>query len=64
MALMLCGAMLLAHLGERSAADRLRRAITTVLEEGSTLTYDLKPTRDDPTAAGTSEVADAVIAAL
>jgi isocitrate dehydrogenase (NAD+) len=64
MALMLCGAMLLAHLGEPSAANRLRRAITTVLEEGSTLTYDLKPTRDDPSAAGTSEVADAVIAAL
>ena len=32
--------------------------------EGRDVTYDLKPTRDDPTAVGTSEFADAVIAAM
>ena len=28
------------------------------------MTYDMKPTRDDPTAVGTSEVADAIIEKL
>jgi len=32
-----------------------------VIAEGESVTYDMKPTRDDPTAVGTSEVADAVI---
>jgi isocitrate dehydrogenase (NAD+) len=63
-ALMLSGVMLLRHAGEEDAAGRLERAIAGVIEEGESLTYDLKPTRDDPTAAGTSQVADAVIAKL
>jgi isocitrate dehydrogenase (NAD+) len=61
---MLSGAMLLRHLDEQDAADGLEGAISGVIEEGETLTYDLKPTRDDPTAASTSEVTDAVIARL
>jgi isocitrate dehydrogenase (NAD+) len=36
-------------------------AIAEVIEEGEHVTYDMKPTRDDPTAVGTSDVADAVI---
>ena len=32
-----------------------------MIREGKSLTYDMKPTRDDPTAVGTSEVADAII---
>jgi len=32
-----------------------------VIAEGKSVTYDLKPSRDDPTAVGTSEMADAVI---
>jgi isocitrate dehydrogenase (NAD+) len=32
-----------------------------VIAEGSSVTYDMKPSRDDPTAVGTSEVADAII---
>jgi hypothetical protein len=35
-----------------------------VIAEGRTVTYDLKPARDDPAAASTAEVADAVIARL
>ena len=31
---------------------------------GENVTYDLKESRDDPTAVGTSQVADAVIAQL
>jgi isocitrate dehydrogenase (NAD+) len=64
MALMLSGAMLLRHVGEVGAGDRLEAAVAGVIAEGRTVTFDLKPSRDDPTAAGTSEVADAVIERL
>jgi isocitrate dehydrogenase (NAD+) len=60
-ALMLSGVLMLRHLGEAGAADRLERAIAGVIAKGERVTYDLKPTRDDPTAVGTSEFADAVI---
>jgi isocitrate dehydrogenase (NAD+) len=55
---------MLRHLGEQSAADRLEQAIAAVISEGASVTYDMKPTRDDPTAVGTSEVADAIIEKL
>jgi isocitrate dehydrogenase (NAD+) len=61
MALMLAGVLMLRHLGEREAADRLENAIADVVAEGRDVTYDLKPVRDDPTAVGTSQFADAVI---
>jgi isocitrate dehydrogenase (NAD+) len=61
MALMLSGVMMLRHLDEREAADRMEGAIAEVIREGKSVTYDMKPTRDDPTAVGTSDVADAVI---
>jgi len=61
MALMLAGVLMLRHLGEREAGDRLERAITDVIAEGKDVTYDLKADRDDPTAVGTREFADAVI---
>jgi len=63
-AMILSGVMLLEHLGEQEAASRLEAAVRQVLREGRCVTYDLKPTRDDPTAVGTGEMADAVIAAL
>jgi isocitrate dehydrogenase (NAD+) len=62
MAMMLSGVMMLRHLDEGDAADRLERAITDVIAEGHSVTYDMKPTRDDPSAVGTSEVADAIVA--
>ena len=43
------------------SADRMEAAIAEVIRQGERVTYDLKPTRDDPTAVGTSEFADAVI---
>ena len=61
MALMLAGVLMLRHIGERDAGDRLERAIASVVAEGKEVTYDLKPNRDDPTAVGTKEFADAVI---
>jgi isocitrate dehydrogenase (NAD+) len=64
MALMLSGVMLLRHIEQRDAADSLESAIAEVIREGESVTYDMKPSRDDPTAVGTSEVADAVIAKM
>jgi isocitrate dehydrogenase (NAD+) len=64
MAQMLSGVMMLRHLGETEAADNMERAIADVIREGKSVTYDMKPTRDDPTAVGTSDVADAIIAKL
>ena len=64
MAMMLSGMLMLRHLGERDAADAVERAIADVIAEGRSVTYDMKPTRDDPTAVGTSDVADAVIEKL
>jgi isocitrate dehydrogenase (NAD+) len=64
MAQLLSGMLMLRHLGESDAADRLERAIADVILEGESVTYDMKPTRDDPTAVGTSEVADAIIEKL
>jgi isocitrate dehydrogenase (NAD+) len=60
-ALMLSGVLMLRHLDEPAAADRMEAAIAAVIAKGDRVTYDLKPTRDDPTAVGTSEFADAVI---
>jgi isocitrate dehydrogenase (NAD+) len=63
-AMILSGKLMLEHLGERAAAQRLERAVATVIEEGKHVTYDLKQTRDDPTAVGTSQYADAIIERL
>lgn len=60
-ALMLSGVYLLEHLGEEDAARRMETAIANVVRKGEKVTYDLKPTRDDPSAVGTSQFADAVI---
>src|SRR6476660_2157770 len=54
MAMMLSGVLMLRHLDEGDAADRLEAAIAAVIAEGASVTYDMKPTRDDPTAVGTS----------
>ncbi|MBI5050390.1 MAG: isocitrate/isopropylmalate dehydrogenase family protein, partial [Nitrospirae bacterium] len=64
MAMMLSGVLMLRHLGEISSAQKLENAIADVIKEGKTVTYDMKPTPDDPGAATTSEVAKAVIAKI
>jgi isocitrate dehydrogenase (NAD+) len=38
--------------------------VADVIAEGNSVTYDLKPHRDDPTAVGTREMADAICAKL
>jgi isocitrate dehydrogenase (NAD+) len=63
-AAMLSGVMMLRHLGEQDAAERLDAAIAKVIAEGKRVTYDLKPRPNDPRAVGTSQFGDAVIEAL
>jgi isocitrate dehydrogenase (NAD+) len=60
MAVMLSGVLMLRHLKETAAADALEGAIAAVIAEGKSVTYDLKSARNDPSAVGTSQVADAI----
>ncbi|HDH13387.1 MAG TPA: isocitrate/isopropylmalate dehydrogenase family protein [Nitrospirae bacterium] len=64
LAMMLSGVMMLRHLGETEAAEKLDSTIASVVKEGKDVTYDMKPVPDDPTAATTSGVADAIIAKM
>ncbi|MFA5389764.1 MAG: isocitrate/isopropylmalate dehydrogenase family protein [Candidatus Omnitrophota bacterium] len=63
-AMILSGVLMLRYLGEEEAADRLENAVREIIAEGKHVTYDLKKDRNDPTAAGTSQMADAIIARL
>jgi isocitrate dehydrogenase (NAD+) len=62
--MLLSGVLMLQHLGEPEAAERLEAAIASVIADGRSVTYDMKPSADDPTAVGTSQVADAIIEQL
>ncbi len=64
MAMLLSGVMMLRYLKEVEAAQRLEDAIAQIIAEGKDVTYDMKADRGDPTAVGTSQVADAIIARL
>lgn len=64
MAMMLSGVMMLRYLKETEAADRMENAIAEVIREGTDVTYDMKEDRNDPTAVGTSGVADALVKKL
>src|SRR6185369_9353627 len=59
-ALILSGKLMLDHLGEKAAAAKLDKAVAAVIAEGKDVTYDMKPDRNDPTAVGTSQMADAI----
>jgi isocitrate dehydrogenase (NAD+) len=61
MAMMLSGVMMLKYLKEAEAADLMESAIADIIREGTSVTYDMKPDRNDPTALGTAEVATAII---
>jgi len=63
-ATILSGMLMLRYLGLEDEADRLEKAVAEVLKEGKFVTYDLKPTREDPTAVGTEEMAKAIISKL
>lgn len=63
-ALILSGMLMLRHLGETDAANRLEKAMAAVVAAGQDVTYDMKADRNDPGAVGTSQMADAIIAKL
>jgi isocitrate dehydrogenase (NAD+) len=63
-AMMLSGVMMLRYLGETTAAENLDNAIASTIKEGKYVTYDMKPSPDDPTAATTSGVADAIVSKI
>jgi isocitrate dehydrogenase (NAD+) len=63
-ALILSGVMMLEYLGEKHAAELLFKAVATVIREGRFVTYDFKEKRDDTTAVGTSQMADAIVEEL
>lgn len=63
-ALILSGMLMLRHIGEIEAADRLEQAVAAVIAENKAVTYDMKEDRNDPTAVGTSQMADAIIAKM
>lgn len=59
-ALILSAAMMLEHIGQSKAGNALREAVENVIREGKHVTYDFKEDRDDPSAVGTSQMADAI----
>ncbi len=63
-ALILSGVLMLRYMGKMAEADKLENAVAAVIAEGKDVTYDMKPDRDDPTAVGTSQMADAIIASI
>jgi isocitrate dehydrogenase (NAD+) len=63
-AMLLSGALMLRHLGETDTAERVENAVEAVISSGEKVTYDLREDRDPSKAASTTEMADAIIAAL
>ena len=63
-AMVLSGVLMLRHIGEKNAAERLENAVKKVIADGKYVTYDLKAERNDPAAVGTRQMADAIIKAL
>ncbi|MGB8648814.1 MAG: isocitrate/isopropylmalate dehydrogenase family protein [Anaerolineae bacterium] len=63
-AVILGGMLMLRYLNEETAAERLEKAAAAVIADGKDVTYDMKADRNDPTAVGTSQMADAIIRKL
>jgi len=63
-AMILSGTLMLRHLGETGAAESVEHAVEKVISEGKSVTYDLREDRDPSKAASTTEMAEAIIAAL
>lgn len=62
-AMILSGVMMLRHLNELEAAEKLEKAVAHVIKENKHVTYDLKPKGQEEQAVGTNEMADAIIEA-
>jgi isocitrate dehydrogenase (NAD+) len=60
-ALLFSAVLMLKHMGEEKQSKRLEKAIADVIAEGKSVTYDFKADRNDKSAVGTSQMADAII---
>ncbi len=63
-AMILSAVMMLDHINEHEKARLLESAVAAVIAKGDSVTYDLKDDRNDPTAVGTKEMADAIISEI
>ncbi len=63
-AMILSGALMLRHIGERASAEKVERAVADVIATGDRVTYDLRADRDPNKAGGTSDMANAIIERL
>ena len=68
-AMFLSACMMLDHIGETGIAEKIRKAVAEVIEEGKVKTYDMMKLRGsaaalDQGAASTAQMTDAVIAKL
>ncbi|MGD0335853.1 MAG: isocitrate/isopropylmalate dehydrogenase family protein [Candidatus Omnitrophota bacterium] len=63
-AMILSGVLMLRHIKEEAAANKLEAAVKEIIAEGKSVTYDLKPNPKDPSAVGTSVMADAIISKI
>ena len=59
-AVILSGMLMLRYIGETAAADKLEKAVAAVIKEGKDVTYDMKDNRNDPSAVGTMQMAEAI----
>lgn len=63
-AVILSGVLMLEHIGESEASQRLEKAVSDVIREGKDVTYDLKNDKNDKSAVGTKEMGQAIIKKL
>ena len=63
-AMILSGVLMLEYLKEDTAARNLENAVSQVIAEGKSVTYDFETDRNDPTAVGTKEMASAIISKI
>ena len=60
-AIILSSVLMLKYIGEDVPAKRLEDAVASVIAEGKSVTYDMKADKNDATAVGTRQMADAII---
>ena len=60
-ATILSGALMLDYLKEKEASKKIYQAVAKVIKSGKNVTYDLKEDRNDSSAVGTKEMADAIL---
>ncbi len=60
-AIILSAVMMLRHLGESQAADKIEKAVAEIIKEGKSVTYDMKSPDDPNPPVGTQEVAEALV---